>query len=62
MPEFSDKPANFIGPDGRKYLVRCPACGRENWAPAVASGTCAWCGWAALAASDGGGDHEEVTP
>lgn len=37
--------------DGRFYLVRCMACkdagerGRENWGPAVASGTCAWCGW-----------------
>lgn len=26
------------------YLVRCFKCGRENYAPAVASGQCAWCG------------------
>ena len=26
-------------------LIRCPKCGRENWAPQVASGTCAWCGY-----------------
>jgi len=36
--------------DGKLFLVRCFACGdkeqgRENWAPAVASGQCAWCGW-----------------
>lgn len=37
--------------NGQLYLVRCFVCsdnidiGRENWAPAVASGTCAWCGW-----------------
>jgi len=40
--------ANFEA-DGKLYLVRCAACepkyGRENWAVAVATGTCAWCGW-----------------
>ena len=40
---------NFLGDDGRLYLVRCFACdpewGRENYGPAVATGTCAWCGW-----------------
>lgn len=40
---------NFIGKNGKLYLVRCFVCdedrGRENWAPAVASGQCAWCGW-----------------
>ena len=30
--------------DGRAYL-RCPECRRENYAPAVARGQCAWCGW-----------------
>ena len=33
--------------EGRTYLVRCPKCGRENWVPAVSSGTCAWCGYSA---------------
>ena len=38
--------ANFLGKNGNLYLVRCVACGdRENWNPAVASGSCAWCGW-----------------
>lgn len=31
------------------YLVRCPDCGRENYAMAVSSGACAWCGYKALA-------------
>ena len=26
-------------------MIRCPKCGKENWAPQVASGTCAWCGY-----------------
>jgi ribosomal protein L37E len=33
--------------EGKLYLQRCPRCGNENWAPSVASGTCAWCGYAA---------------
>ena len=27
------------------YLQRCPECYRENYAMAVLSGACAWCGW-----------------
>lgn len=30
--------------DGKLYVQRCPECEKENWAPAVASGQCAWCG------------------
>lgn len=33
--------------DGKLFMVRCADCGRENWAPAVASGQCAWCGYKA---------------
>lgn len=36
---------NFIGDDGKFYMVRCPKCKKENWTPAVASGQCAWCGY-----------------
>ena len=39
------KHPNFITKDGNVYLVRCPKCDKENWAPAVASGQCAWCGF-----------------
>ncbi len=35
--------------DGQLYLLRCYNCdpvhGQENYAMAVASGQCAWCGW-----------------
>ena len=44
-----DRPPNFRGKGGQLFLVRCFACepdnGRENYAPAVATGQCAWCGW-----------------
>lgn len=43
---------NFIGDDGRIFLVRCPKCKKENWAPAVASGVCAWCGYDANVEED----------
>ncbi len=36
--------ANFTAENGKVYLVRCPKCERENYAPAVASGVCVWCG------------------
>lgn len=39
-----DQPPNFREA-GKLYLVRCRVCDRENYAPAVASGQCAWCGW-----------------
>lgn len=26
-------------------LIRCPKCGRENYALAVAKGICVWCGF-----------------
>lgn len=40
----NDRPPNFRR-EGKLYLVRCFACGAENWAPSVAEGVCAWCGW-----------------
>jgi len=58
-----DRPPNFYADDGRLYLVRCFVCGgehgRENWAPAVADGTCAWCGWTEQAATNDG-EREEA--
>lgn len=48
-PPNQDRAPNFRGVDGQLFLVRCFVCepwrGRENYLPAVASGTCAWCGW-----------------
>lgn len=31
--------------NGTILVIRCPKCKRENWAPAVASGQCCWCGY-----------------
>ena len=31
--------------NGKTCLVRCPKCKRENYAMAVSSGICAWCGY-----------------
>jgi hypothetical protein len=51
-----DRAPNFRASDGRLFLVRCFACepryGRENWAPVVAAGQCAWCGWRVANPSD----------
>lgn len=45
---IQDREPNFRE-NGKLYLVRCFKCdpdrGRENYLPAVASGSCAWCGW-----------------
>jgi len=39
---------NFMS-NGRLFLVRCYECdpnyGMENYAPAVSTGQCSWCGW-----------------
>ena len=34
----------FVG-DGSIGLERCPECGKENYAMAVLSGVCCWCGF-----------------
>jgi hypothetical protein len=36
---------NFCDETGSVYLVRCPKCKKENYALAVTSGTCCWCGF-----------------
>lgn len=52
-----DRPPNFRE-EGKLYLIRCFACapehGRENYALAVPSGTCAWCGWSEPGTTEGG--------
>ncbi len=35
----------FVSESGNIWMLRCFECGRENYAPNVASGTCAWCGF-----------------
>jgi len=39
------KLGNFVGDNGKPYLVRCPMCESENYAASVASGACYACGW-----------------
>jgi len=34
----------FISKDGKICMTRCFECGRENYAAAVTSGCCVWCG------------------
>ena len=59
-------PANFRGDrTGGLYLARCMACGppgygRENWGPAVSSGTCAWCGWTEEDGEEEAGRREDA--
>lgn len=38
---------NFIGKNGKIFLVKCPMpeCGLGNYAPAVSSRICEWCGY-----------------
>lgn len=50
MPHMNE---NFLS-EGKVFLVKCPKkeCGLENYALAVASGVCAWCGY------DGNNDVE----
>lgn len=47
---------NFAGKDGKIFLVKCPPseCGLENYASAVATGICAWCGFDANKKIDDG--------
>lgn len=34
----------YEGKDGIRCMIRCFKCGRENYAMAVPSGCCCWCG------------------
>jgi len=44
-PKIIPKGCFWSEENQKLYMVRCPKCGKENYAPAVASGTCAWCGY-----------------
>ncbi len=43
--KLEDFKENFRDQEGYAFVRRCPACRLENWAPAVATGKCNWCGW-----------------
>ena len=36
---------DFYPESGTLLLIRCPKCGKENYAPQVSSGICSWCGF-----------------
>lgn len=42
---YDVKGPNFRDGKGNLFLVRCPACHRENYGPNVSSGQCSWCNW-----------------
>ena len=46
---INDRCPNFRDERDRLFLIRCFACepqrGVDNWAMAVSSGACAFCGW-----------------
>lgn len=44
---MSLKPNVWKDKEGNFYIQRCPSCLKENYAPAVATGQCAWCGFKA---------------
>ena len=39
------KGVEYYPKDDMVLLIRCPKCGKENYALAVASGRCCWCGF-----------------
>lgn len=45
MTEEKELPGTFRNKEGTLYVIRCPSCKLENYAPAVASGECGFCGW-----------------
>lgn len=42
---IGDTRVGFLSDSGEVFLQRCPQCGSENYAPSVALGICAWCGY-----------------
>lgn len=39
------KGVGYVDDFGKACMIRCFECGKENYAPAVTSGMCAWCGY-----------------
>lgn len=63
MSKREGKGVTYTDDNGKRCMIRCTECGRENWAPAVSSGTCAWCGFGAnqaprKGATPGEGENE----
>jgi RNase P subunit RPR2 len=47
LKEGSEMMERIWESNGKIYMVYCVKCGRENYAAAVSSGQCAWCGYKA---------------
>lgn len=43
--EIKPDPRNFRDENGKLFMIYCPKCKLENYAPSVADGQCAWCGY-----------------
>ena len=43
--KWLDRGVEYYPDTDMLLLIRCPLCGRENYAPAVADGRCVWCGF-----------------
>lgn len=43
--EILARGVEYYPEDDTLLLIRCPRCGAENYALAVASGVCVWCGF-----------------
>ena len=57
------KGVEYYPDDDMILLIRCPKCGRENYALAVAKGICVWCGFNGRELLDKKeGTNEEIEP
>ncbi len=44
--EGKHKGFGYVAKDSKRIgLMRCPECGRENYAMSVPTGVCSWCGF-----------------
>lgn len=44
-PKILAKDVEYYPDTDDLLLIRCPKCGKENYAPNVISGICTWCGY-----------------
>jgi ribosomal protein L37E len=44
-PKILAKDVEYYPDTDDLLLIRCPKCGRENYAPNVVLGICTWCGY-----------------
>jgi len=55
----------YKGQNGKLCMAKCFSCGKDNWAPLISTGNCAWCDYSpnevrgSSADEDHYGDGEE---